>query len=227
MKRAIILSRKTYEFAGGIAEEMLYNIKTVASFANFDFEKERFNHYVDKVHGYESEKAFKLGISIGGILFFLNFTFVAAVLYGRKLVEDKELEGGDVMTVIFSTIMAIMSLGSIAPNIKILQEAAAASSDYFTLYEMEPKIDLSESTFKPPRDQVKGKIEFKDIEFIYPSDVNQRKILNGLNLVFEPGQKVALVGESGCGKSTTVNLIERLYEPHAGQVLIDDVDIKK
>ena len=227
MKRAIILSRKTYEFAGGIAEEMLYNIKTVASFANFDFEKERFNHYVDKVHGYESEKAFKLGISIGGILFFLNFTFVAAVLYGRKLVEDKGLEGGDVMTVIFSTIMAIMSLGSIAPNIKILQEAAAASSDYFTLYEMEPKIDLSESTFKPPRDQVKGKIEFKDIEFIYPSDVNQRKILNGLNLVFEPGQKVALVGESGCGKSTTVNLIERLYEPHAGQVLIDDVDIKK
>ena len=227
MKRAIFLSRKTYEYAGGIAEEMLYNIKTVASFANFDFETQRFNRYVDKVHEYETEKAFKLGISIGGIVFFLNFTFVAAVLYGRKLVDDGDMKGGDVMKVIFSTIMAIMSLGSIAPNIKIIQEAAAASSDYFTLYERKPQIDTSESTFRPPRDEVKGKIEFKDIEFIYPSDEKKRKILNGLNLVFEPGQKVALVGESGCGKSTTVNLIERLYEPHAGQVLIDGVDIKK
>ena len=65
------------------------------------------------------------------------------------------------------------------------------------------------------------------IEFIYPSDDKKRKVLDGLNLVFEPGQKVALVGESGCGKSTTVNLIERLYEPTSGEVLIDGVDIKK
>ena len=131
------------------------------------------------------------------------------------------------MTVIFSTIMAVMSLGGIAPNIKIIQEAAAASSDYFTLLERKPKIDLTQSTYKPPRDEVKGRIEFKDISFIYPSDEKKRKILDGLNLVFEPGQKVALVGESGCGKSTTVNLIERLYEPVGGQVFIDGVDIKK
>ena len=228
MKRAIILSRKTYEYAGGIAEEMLYNIKTVASFANFDFETNRFNRYVDKVHVLESEKAFKLAISIGGILFFLNFTFVVAILYARTLITNGSgMKSGDVMTVIFSTIMAVMSLGGIAPNIKIIQEAAAASSDYFTLLERKPKIDLTESTYKPPRDQVKGKIEFKDISFIYPSDEKKRKILDGLNLVFEPGQKVALVGESGCGKSTTVNLIERLYEPVGGQVFIDGVDIKK
>ena len=70
-------------------------------------------------------------------------------------------------------------------------------------------MDLS-GTEKPPRDQIKGRIEFKNISFIYPSDIKRRKILNGLNLVMEPGQKVALVGESGCGKSTTINLIERL-----------------
>ena len=228
MKKAIILSRKTYEYAGGIAEEMLYNIKTVASFANFDFETNRFNRFVDKVHVLESEKALKLGGSIGAIIFFLNFTFVAAILYARKLITDGSgMKSGDVMTVIFSTIMAVMSLGGIAPNIKIIQEAAAASSDYFTLYERNPQIDLTNSTYKPPRDQVLGKIEFKDISFIYPSDDKKRKILDGLNLVFEPGQKVALVGESGCGKSTTVNLIERLYEPHSGEVLIDGVDIKK
>ena len=54
-----------------------------------------------------------------------------------------------------------------------------------------------------------------------------KKILDNLNLVFEPGQKVALVGESGCGKSTTVNLIERLYETSGGEIIIDGLDIKK
>ena len=65
------------------------------------------------------------------------------------------------------------------------------------------------------------------MKFIYPSDSNKRLILDGLNLVFEPGKKIALVGESGCGKSTTVNLIERLYESTEGEILIDDIDIKK
>jgi ATP-binding cassette subfamily B (MDR/TAP) protein 1 len=232
LKNSIVLGRKTYEKAGGVAEEMLYNIKTVASFANFDFENKRFGQYIDKCHSLDREKAIKLGGSIGVIIFFLNFTFFIAVLYGKKLIVDgmgknNRLTAGDVMTVIFSTLMAIMSIGGIAPNLKSIQEACTASSDYFTLYERKPAIDTSHSTFKPPRDQVQGKIEFKDITFIYPSDVNQRKILEGLNLVIEPGQKVALVGESGCGKSTTINLIERLYEATEGKVLIDGRDIKE
>ena len=235
LKKTIILARKTYEIAGGIAEEMLYNIKTVASFANFDFEKKRFGEYIDKVHEYDKEKAFKLGISISGVLFFIFFTFVVAILYGKKLIINEEInsnsgepfKSGDVLTVIFATLMAIMSIGGIAPNIKIIQESALASSDYFTLYERKPKIDLSKSFYRPSRDSVQGRIEFQNIDFIYPSDVNQRKILNNLSLIFEAGKKVALVGESGCGKSTTVNLIERLYEPAAGRVLIDGRDIKE
>ena len=235
LKRTIILARKTYEKAGGVAEEMLYNIKTVASFTNFEFETERFGKYIDKVHKYDKEKAYKLGISIAGIIFFIILTFVIALIYGRVLIYDGEtnsntgepFSAGDVLKVIFSTLMAMMSIGSIAPNLKIIQEAAVASSDYFTLVERKPQIDETHSTYKPPRENIQGRIEFKDITFIYPSDPNKRKILEGLNLVIEPGKKVALVGESGCGKSTTVNLIERLYEAHSGQVLIDGVDIKE
>ena len=178
MKKAIILSRKTYEYAGGIAEEMLYNIKTVASFVNFDYETTRFNRFVDKVHVLEKEKAIKLAGSIGSMIFFLNFTFVVAILYARTLITNGSgMKSGDVMTVIFSTIMAVMSLGGIAPNIKIIQEAAAASSDFFTLLERKPKIDLTKSTYKPHRDEVKGKIEFKNISFIYPSDEKKEKYL--------------------------------------------------
>ena len=235
MGKAIFMSMKTFEAAGGVAEEVLYNIKTVASFVNFSYETTRYNRYIDKIHEYEKEKALKMGASIGSILFCMNFAFVIALLYGKKLILDHEInsntgeefEGGDVMTVIFSTVMAIMSIGSVSPNIKIIQEAATASSDYFTLYERKPQIDLTHSIYKPFRDEVEGKIEFKNISFIYPSDDKKRKILDGLNITIEPGQKVALVGESGCGKSTTVNLIERLYAPVEGEVLIDGIDIKK
>ena len=78
----------------------------------------------------------------------------------------------------------------------------------------------------PNRETIQGKIEFKNIKFVYPNDITQRPILNNLNLTIEPGKKVAFVGESGCGKSTSVNLIERLYDPFEGQILLDGIDIK-
>ena len=229
MRKSIFLSRKAYEIAGGVAEEVLYNIKTVVSFGNFDFEKQRFGHYIDLVHKLDRRSAFKLAISTAGVNFFYFLSYFACILYARRLLssEDNSIKSGDVMTVCFSTTMAVNSFGMMAPNISIIQEACVAASDYFTLLNRKEQIDQSESTYKPPRDNVKGRIEFKNIEFIYPSDDKKRKVLDGLNLVFEPGQKVALVGESGCGKSTTVNLIERLYEPTSGEVLIDGVDIKK
>ena len=234
MRTGIIMGRKTYEKAGGIAEEMLYNIKTVASFSNFEFEQKRFNEKIEICYQLDLATVFKLGISIGLLIFFLNSSMTIAMAYGRTLIKKdfnnnkgRDFTGGDVITVTFCTLMAIMGFGLIAPNIKIIQESCTASSDYFTLYEREPAMDFSQSVEKPPRDSIQGRIEFKNVIFKYPSDPNERIILKGINLLFEPGKKVALVGESGCGKSTTVNLIERLYETTSGDVLIDGIDIKR
>ena len=229
MRKFIFLSRKAYETAGGVAEEVLYNIKTVVSFGHFDFEKQRFGHYIDLVHRLDTQAGCKIAIASAGLNFFYFMSYFAAIIYARTLLtqDDNDIKPGDVMTVCFSTTMAVSSFGMMAPNINIIQEACIAASDYFTLLERKEQIDTSQSTYKPPRDSVKGRIEFKNIQFTYPSDENKRKILDDLNLVFEPGQKVALVGESGCGKSTTVNLIERLYEPTEGEVLLDGVNINK
>ena len=229
MRKFIFLSRKAYETAGGVAEEVLYNIKTVVSFGHFDFEKQRFGHYIDLVHRLDTQAGCKIAIASAGLNFFYFMSYFAAIIYARTLLtkDDNDIKPGDVMTVCFSTTMAVASFGMMAPNINIIQEACIAASDYFTLLERKEQIDTSQSTYKPPRDSVKGRIEFKNIQFTYPSDENKRKILDDLNLVFEPGKKVALVGESGCGKSTTVNLIERLYEPTEGEVLLDGVNINK
>ena len=168
-------------------------------------------------------------------MFFIYVTFFVSTMYSRKLIgedvwndnSDKPFTLGDTVTVVFSTLVAILSVGFTAPNLKIIQESAIASSDYFTLYEREPQMDFSQSIERPPREQVLGKIEFKNVNFYYPSDPNKKMILKNLNITIEPGKKVALVGESGCGKSTTVNLIERLYETTSGEVLIDGIDIKR
>ena len=233
MKKGMILSRKNYEKAGGIAEEILYNIKTVASFANFDFEKRRFNEKIDICFREELKIICKLSLCIGFMIFFFNFTLFISLLYGRTLIgndynsnKGRSFTGGDVINVTFCTLMGIMSLGSFAPNIKDIQESITASKDYFNLYDRKVPIDNSKSIEKPDISKVKGEIIFKEVDFSYPSDENKRKILDKLNLVFESGKKIALVGESGCGKSTIVNLIERLYEPTNGKIYIDNIDIK-
>ena len=234
LRTGIIMGRKTWEKAGGLAEEMLYNIKTVASFANFEYETRRFDEKVELVYQLDLGTVYRLALCIGFLIFFLNISFVIAIVYGRTLIKKeintnkgRDFTGADVMTAAFCTLMGIMGIGLTAPNLKIVQESCTATSDYFTLYEREPQMDYSQSVEKPPRETIQGRIEFRDVKFIYPSDPNERVILDHLNLVFEPGKKVALVGESGCGKSTTVNLIERLYEASGGEVLIDGIDIKR
>ena len=84
LKKGIILSRKTYEKAGGIAEEVLYNIKTVASFANFEYETKRFNSYVDKVEVLDADTGMKLAACLGVMIVFIYCTwnYIACQLCG-------------------------------------------------------------------------------------------------------------------------------------------------
>jgi len=74
-------------------------------------------------------------------------------------------------------------------------------------------------------DQVKGKIEFRNVWFRYPTR-KEDFVHRGLNILINPGESVALVGESGCGKSTFVNLMMRFYDVDYGEILLDDVNIK-
>ena len=234
-EKYLIKSKKLLEKAGGISEEILYNIKTVTSFCNFDYEINRYNQLIDDSFKLEKKRALIEGIAYG-LLVCSSFSSVCfCYLYSRILIANKEINystgkpynSGDIPKVILCLETAIYSISGLGPNIQIIKKACIASSDYFTLLNRKRKILVNDSGYIPVRDNFKGKIEFKNVKFMYPNDISKKVILDGLYLLIEPGQKIAIVGESGCGKSTIINLIEQFYDSYFGEILIDDIDIKK
>jgi len=101
------------------------------------------------------------------------------------------------LKIIFSITDCIFCVGEVSPNIQTIKESCLASSDYFTLYERIPKIFVFEKNLMPKRESIQGKIEFKNIKFIYPSDKNQRPILDDLNIIFEPVGGILLPEKGG------------------------------
>ena len=217
LKKASLVSKKAYEKAGGIAEEILYNIQTVCSFGNFEYEKERFNNNIDIVFKCDKDKAYKYGLSQSIIGLSTYIAFTVAIFYGKKLISEKEINSnngnefqvGDILVVILSMNTSVWSISCIAPNLKIIIDAVNSSNDYFELLNRQPRIHYSLFPIKKDRDEIYGEINFRNLTYSYDG---KKKVLDNFNLKVEPGTKIALVGESGCGKSTVVNLLERIYE---------------
>ncbi|XP_055468722.1 phosphatidylcholine translocator ABCB4 isoform X2 [Psammomys obesus] len=170
------------------------------------------------------KKAISANISMGIAFLLIYASYALAFWYGSTLVISKEYTIGNAMTVFFSILIGAFSVGQAAPCIDAFANARGAAYVIFDIIDNNPKIDsFSERGHKP--DSIKGNLEFSDVHFSYPSRPNI-KILKGLNLKVQSGQTVALVGNSGCGKSTTVQLLQRLYDPTEGTISIDGQDIR-
>lgn len=224
--------RKNFEEAGGIAEEVLYNIKTVASFSNYEYEKSRFNSKLKNSFEVGRKGAMFSSFGRALVFFFIFVSYAIAVAVAGKMISDADpndedaIKSGDIMTVIFTIVFGAYSIGEALPNYKAINAACEASREYFYIKERIPEIDIAKSIDKPNKNTIEGKIQFKDISFAYPCNL-ERKILKNLNFEFEKGKKIAIVGQTGSGKSTIVNLLERLYDPQSGTILLDGKDIKE
>ena len=167
---------KEYEKAGGLAEEVIFNVKTVASFGNMDQEVKRF----DEVLVNSMEAAISNGLTSGlgmGIVFALIYiAYAVAIWYGAYLIANKSwnsntnanFQAGDVLTVLFSIIFGSFALGQASPNLKAINDGLVAAGELFWLIDRKPQINLENSTLKPNKSEMRGQINFKDVTFAYP-----------------------------------------------------------
>ncbi|XP_036036690.1 phosphatidylcholine translocator ABCB4 isoform X4 [Onychomys torridus] len=213
-----------YAKAGAVAEEALGAIRTVIAFGGQNKELERYQKHLENAKKIGIKKAISANISMGIAFLLIYASYALAFWYGSTLVISKEYTIGNAMTVFFSILIGAFSVGQAAPCIDAFANARGAAYVIFDIIDNNPKIDsFSERGHKP--DSIKGNLEFSGVHFSYPSRANI-KILKGLNLKVQSGQTVALVGNSGCGKSTTVQLLQRLYDPTEGTISIDGLDIR-
>ncbi|XP_044151513.1 ATP-dependent translocase ABCB1 [Bufo gargarizans] len=213
-----------YAKAGAVAEEVLAAIRTVIAFGGQAKEIKRYEKNLEDAKKIGIKKAVTANVSMGFAFLMIYASYALAFWYGTTLIIQEEYTIGKVLTVFFAVIIGAFAIGQASPNIESFSNARGAAYTVFTIIDSEPKIDsFSTKGFKP--DKIKGDIEFRNVKFNYPSRP-EVQVLKGLNLTVPSGQTVALVGSSGCGKSTTVQLIQRFYDPGEGTITIDGQDIR-
>ncbi|CAL4223375.1 unnamed protein product, partial [Meganyctiphanes norvegica] len=171
------------------------------------------------------------GLGMAFMWLIIYGSYALAFWYGTKLILDARPPHGDgsydaakLIIVFFSVLMGAMNLGQSAPYLEAFNVARGAASTIFDVVQRKSQIDPTSDEGSRPI-SIKGNIELRNVDFSYPSRPDV-PILNGVSLSVEPGQTVALVGASGCGKSTCIQLIQRFYDPHQGTVMLDGRDIK-
>ncbi|XP_074223638.1 phosphatidylcholine translocator ABCB4 isoform X4 [Camelus bactrianus] len=213
-----------YAKAGAVAAEALGGIRTVIAFGGQNRELQRYQRHLENAKKIGIKKVISASISMGIAFLLIYASYALAFWYGSILVISKEYTIGNALTVFFSILIGAFSIGQAAPCINAFANARGAAYAIFDIIDNNPKIDsFSERGHKP--DNIKGDLEFNGVHFSYPARPDV-KILKGLSLKVQRGQMVALVGNSGCGKSTTVQLVQRLYDPDEGMITIDGQDIR-
>ncbi|XP_054240801.1 ATP-binding cassette sub-family B member 5 [Indicator indicator] len=214
-----------YAKAGAVAEEILTAIRTVVAFNGQQKALAKYDANLEMARSVGLKKSIATNTSLGVSQFFIFGSYALAFWYGTKLTaEDENYNIGRVLIVFFSVLVGAFSLGQAAPNLESVANARGAAYEVYQVINKKRLIDSSSKEgYKP--DRLIGEIEFRNIHFSYPSRPDV-KILKGLNLKVQTGKTIALVGASGCGKSTTVQLLQRFYDPLQGEITLDGRDIR-
>ncbi|XP_012063835.1 PREDICTED: multidrug resistance protein homolog 49-like [Atta cephalotes] len=218
-----------YGQAGSVAEEVLASIRTVVAFNGEKKEVERYSEKLAPAEKSGIRRGMWSGIGGGVMWLIIYLSYALAFWYGVKLIlddrsnEDKEYTPAVLVIVFFGVLSGAQNMGLTSPHLEAFAMARGSAAAVFNVIDRVPSID-SLSTEGRRLDSVNGEIEFRNIAFRYPARKDV-KVLQALNLKINRGETVALVGESGCGKSTCIQLIQRLYDPLDGQVLLDGVDV--
>jgi subfamily B ATP-binding cassette protein MsbA len=222
------LSRVSTEFqdevatANAFADESISSMRVVKWFTAERPATDRYDSDIRRSYAIAIRRT-KLRAVFVPFVTFLGFGTLAVVLWvGGRQVIDGTLTVGELVTFLLYTLVVAGAIGAFTGLYSQLQEALGASRRIFELLDEDPEVAEVEHPVTPER---VGSVRFEGVDFTYPG--RDIEVLSGIDLAVEPGEVVALVGPSGAGKSTLVQLIPRFYDPTAGRVLIDGVDVRE
>jgi ABC-type multidrug transport system fused ATPase/permease subunit len=206
-----------------IVEETFQSIQAVKSFTNEKYEVNRYTNSLNKVVNEALKAATLRGGFVSFIIFALFGGIVGVVWYGAQLVAQGDLILADLLTFIFYTAFIGGSVGGLGDIYAQLQKTIGASDRILEILGDPSEVDIHEKETNTPHSF--GAIDLQDIHFSYPSRPSV-EILKGISFTIEPGQKIAIVGTSGTGKSTLAQLMMRFYEPSQGKIRMGDYNIQ-
>ncbi|KAH9619686.1 hypothetical protein KSS87_015755 [Heliosperma pusillum] len=217
--------KSDYAKATVVVEQTIGSIRTVASFTG---EKHAITQYNKSlIHAYRSgvKEGLAAGTGLGVAWFVIFCSFALAVWLGSSLILEGHYTGGSVISVVVAVLIGSVSLGRASESMSAFTEGQAAAYQMFETINRKADIDPYDPSGKIV-DDIHGDIELRDIYFSYPARPDEQ-IFRGFSLSITSGTTVALLGQSGSGKSTVISLIERFYDPHAGEVLVDGINIRE
>jgi len=217
------LSKKTQDMlarANVIVEESLQSISVVKAFTNESFEVKRYSNAITDVVNTAIHASRYRGLFISFVIFVLFGGIVAVGWFGAGLVQAGELEVGELFSFVLYTSFVGFSVAGLADIYSQLQRSIGASERLLDILKEEDEADAADTM--PVK--IAGEIAFENVQFSYPTRPDFT-VLKGLNFAIRPGEKVALVGASGSGKSTIINLLMRFYPVTTGAVKVDGKNI--
>ncbi|ALF54509.1 LuxR family transcriptional regulator [Nostoc piscinale CENA21] len=223
-ERLRIYSLKSQNRVSGLSAiltEVFSGIRLIQAFAAENYEIARF--------GYEAERSLKAkysaerlkAIQIPIIGFLEALSALSLLMVGAWQIYQRNLTVGDFFSYLAAAALLIDPIGHTTTNYNEFKQGEASVDRVFELMAIQPRV--IEKTIAIALPPVKGKVEYRHISFAYKPG---EPVLQDISLLALPGEAIALVGASGAGKTTFVNLLPRFYDPNAGQVLVDDVDIR-
>eukprot|EP00261_Vitis_vinifera_P040305 XP_019081548.1 PREDICTED: ABC transporter B family member 19-like [Vitis vinifera] len=209
--------------ATSMIEQTLSQIKTVFAFVGESTAAKSFSECMDKQFRISKREAIIKGVGTGLFQTVTTCCWALIIWVGAIVVTAKRSSGGDIIAAVMSILFGAISLTYAAPDIQIFNSAKAAGNEVFQVIKRKPAISYDSEG--KTLEKINGNIDMQDVYFTYPSR-KERLILDGFSFSIPAGKVVALVGSSGCGKSTVISLVARFYDPSQGEILIDNYNIK-
>uniref|UniRef100_A0A3P9HIC6 Mitochondrial potassium channel ATP-binding subunit n=1 Tax=Oryzias latipes TaxID=8090 RepID=A0A3P9HIC6_ORYLA len=218
------LAQEQVAKATGVADEALGNVRTVKAFAMEERELQ--------LYAYEVDKSCEMNENLGnGIAIFqglsnvaLNCIVLGTIFAGGTLISNNELSPGDLMSFLVASQTVQRSLASISILFGQMVRGISSGARVFEYLSLQPSIPLCGGG-RIPHHSLMGRVDFMNISFSYPTRPGH-EVLKKFNLMLPPSKTIAIVGESGGGKSTVAALLERFYDPSSGVIMLDGLDIR-